>query len=175
MRLRSRIAIPPQRTEAELTTWVLGELAESFHIEREIRGSHCSGRKLRIDAVLRPIDASNWKDAEPAFGLEFKVPDQETTRDFTAWMAQAVDYTHTYWHGYGRLKVFMCPSPFVGLHDREMPGLVCRLLGQLGVGDLCQLPHRGWSLLLHDEVLWCQKDGPVKAKYWSVRSRVGHR
>ncbi|MFI7448137.1 hypothetical protein ACIBQX_11620 [Nonomuraea sp. NPDC049714] len=175
MRLRSRIAPPPAWSEAELAARVLEDLAQSFHVEREVWGSHCSGRQLRIDAVLRPIDDSQWKDDEPVFGLEFKVPDLATTRDFTAWMAQAVDYTHVYWRGYGRLKVFMCPSPFMGLHDMEMPGLVCRLLGQLGVGDLCQLPYRGWSLLLHDEVVWCQKDGPVKAKYWSIRSRVGSR
>lgn len=176
MGIRPRLPLPEHlRTELDRRDWVLEQLSQWFDFELEVPGTHCSGQRLRLDAVLMPRDSSGWKDDRPAFGVEFKLPSPGRTSDFTAWAAQSVDYTHTNWQGYGRLKVFMCPSPFVGLHQSEWPRLVVRMLGQLGVGDLCQIPYRGWALFLHDEILWDQSKGPVKSKYWSIRPRAGHR
>lgn len=174
LRSRPRLPVPDHGSEEERANWALEQLTSWFHIEREVWGAHCGGSRLRIDAVLKPRDASAWKDENPALGVEFKLP-AGSTRDYTAWAAQAVDYTHVFWQGYGRLKIFTCPSPVVPYVDGDAAWLMARLLGQLGVGDLCQVPQRGWAFMLNDHVIWCEADGPVAAKQWSVRSRVGHR
>ncbi|MEO3856150.1 hypothetical protein [Acrocarpospora sp. B8E8] len=175
LRHRPRLPIPDHATEADRATWALAYLGQWFQVEREVWGSHCSGRRVRLDAILRPRDSSSWKDEDPAFGVEFKLAHSGSTRDFTAWAAQAVDYTHVYWHGYGRLRIFTCPSPFVVLAERDGGDLMARMLGQLGVGELSPIQRRGWSLLLNDHVVWCESDGPVAAKQWSIKSKVGSR
>lgn len=175
LRFRPRLPIPVHKTE-ERAEWALSYLGQWFHVDREVWGAHCGGRRLRIDAVMKPRDASAWKDDAPVFGVEFKLTTAGSdTREFTSWVAQAVDYTHVYWQGYGRLKIFTCPSPFVALAERDGGDLMARMLGQLGVGELSPIQHRGWALLLNDHVVWCEADGPVAAKQWSIRSRVGSR
>ena len=86
------------------------------------------------------------------------------TKNFTAWAAQAVDYTHVDWDGIGRLIVFTCPSPTSPFKVSE-PGidaafLMSRLLWQLNVGELAnpcsvnassprphrsEYPYAGWT------------------------------
>ncbi|GAB3861552.1 hypothetical protein ACFPIJ_11875 [Dactylosporangium cerinum] len=97
VRYNRRLPMPRFANEAELAERVLGILSPHFEIETEVDGRHCSGRQLRIDAVLRPRDPSDWKDDRPAFGVEFKLASQgpSSTAKFTQWARQAVDYTHT--------------------------------------------------------------------------------
>ncbi|MFC9330804.1 hypothetical protein [Kitasatospora sp. NPDC057015] len=91
---------------------VLDILAAHFHIEREVPGRYPTGEAVRIDAVLRPIDPAGWFDAEPILGVEFKFPENiHSFGDFGAQIAQAADYTHCTFGPYGRLAVFLCPSP----------------------------------------------------------------
>jgi hypothetical protein len=40
------------RNETELAQWAYQQLDPFFIIHREIRGTHCTGRRLRIDAIL---------------------------------------------------------------------------------------------------------------------------
>lgn len=83
-------------SETELAEWALGQLDPYFTIHPQVQGVHCSGRRMRIDAILRPRDASGWTDPDPAFGVEFKNPvTLDSTKAYTKWAAQAVDYTHT--------------------------------------------------------------------------------
>jgi hypothetical protein len=62
----------------------------------------CPGPRNRPRSpTIRP-----WTDPNPAFGVEFKNPAAATgTKSHTKWAAQAVDYTHTDWDGYGRLLI----------------------------------------------------------------------
>lgn len=110
----------PERfgSEADLAEYVLGVLNEWFEIEREVGGRYWTGEAARLDAVLRPRDPAPWFDDEPAFGVEFKLPPKSyDTRAYFAWAAQAVDYTHCDWRGYGRLQIFLCPSPFMEFYQ----------------------------------------------------------
>jgi len=71
---------------------------------------------MQIDAVLRPRDTTPWKDENPAFGVAFKLPGQNVgDAGYFQWAAQAVDYTHAEWKGYGRLQVFVCPTPAIAV------------------------------------------------------------
>lgn len=62
-------------TEADLAERVIERLEPWFWVEREVVGQHCSGRSLRVDAVIRPRNSENWRNPTVAFGLEFKKPD----------------------------------------------------------------------------------------------------
>jgi hypothetical protein len=167
-----------RESEQDLADRVLAELSEWFHIDREVAGSHYRGRRLRLDAVLRPHDPSLWKDDDPFFGVEFKLCGTQKfqdTKDFTSWSAQAVDYTHVDWDGYGYMKVFMCPSASRYFSDRTA-AVMSRLLWQLGVGELAHLVGEGWTLLAQgDHALWSQRRGVFEAKRWSLLPKAGSR
>ena len=53
-----------------------------------------------------------WFDYAPVLGVEFKPVDAAAEhRDDVAAIRQAVDYSYCEFDGYGRLGVFLCPSP----------------------------------------------------------------
>jgi hypothetical protein len=162
-------------SEADPAEWVCQQLDPFFMIRRQVRGAHCSGRRLRIDAIMRPRDRSGWTDPDPAFGVEFKNPAAATgTKSYTQWAAQAVDYTHTDWEGYGRLLIATRPP----VTERVLGGvsaewLLVRVLGQLGVGELGISPAQGWTLRLSGNRVWSQNSGPRLR--WSIKPKQGSR
>ena len=115
MRYEQKALLPAPGTfgdEAELASFVLSKLDQWFHIEEQVRGQYWTGEKTRIDAVLKPRDPEPWRDDNPAFGVEFKnLTSNSSVADRYGWVAQAVGYTHCQWQGYGRLAIFLCPSP----------------------------------------------------------------
>ena len=136
------------------------------------------------------------KDELPVFAVEFKLPlafhtseGWGSTKDFTSWAAQAVDYANSTWDGppKQRLRVFTCPSvtaPFerIGPGDPTQPTLtdpaffVPRFLWQLGVGELAKLEGDGWTLLGQgNHVLWSQRRGVADAKRWGLTPKAGNR
>lgn len=174
--------LPPHTNERELADAVLSQLAPTFDYQREVYGTHCEGKRLRIDAVAWPRNPSEWKDEQPAFGIEFKATQLMNfdMRNFTRWMAQAVDYTHVDWDGYGRLRVFTCPSPVQELQMNESEinagYVVTRLLWHLGVGELTNLQKEGWTLLGQGQhLLWSESHGVHEAKRWSIKPKSGSR
>jgi hypothetical protein len=68
---------------------------------------------VRLDAVLRPRDPGPWFDDEPVFGVEFKLPSYGGMKDDANHIRQAVDYSYCDFDGYGRIGIFLCPSPVV--------------------------------------------------------------
>ena len=185
------IVLPRFATEQDFATWALDELSQWFLIDREIVGEHCAGKRLRLDAVLRPRDSSGWHDEQPAFGVEFKLPrDGWNLRDHTGWIRQMIDYAHTNWIGFGRLAMFACPTLWHslpnGAGDFQANRLLASLLGQLGVGELAKLRYRvdsydgvtkvgGWSLMVHaGDVLWSEGIGPRAAKSRALARPIGH-
>lgn len=109
---------PGQYTsEGDLKGHVLSRLDQWFEIEQEVPGRHWGGDKTRIDAVLRPREPEGWGDDETAIGVEFKLPSTDTSvGKYFQWAAQAADYVNCDWRGYGRLQVFLCPSPLMMLY-----------------------------------------------------------
>ncbi|MDH6130962.1 hypothetical protein P3T37_000329 [Kitasatospora sp. MAA4] len=102
--------------ERELADNVLAVLEPHFHIQREVPGGYPSGKAVRLDAVVRPRDPAGWFDLDPVLGVEFKLPESISGyRDFGAQIAQAADYNHCAFDAYGRLTVFLCPSPVADL------------------------------------------------------------
>ncbi|MGW4270910.1 hypothetical protein ACWEGQ_00735 [Streptomyces seoulensis] len=122
MRYGQKALLPEPGTfanEKALATFVLGKLNRWFHIEEQVPGRSWTGEETRIDAVLRPREPDGWHDQEPAFGVEFKnLAPNTSTGERYSWVAQAVGYTQCQWKGYGRLGVFLCPSPLTWLLSR---------------------------------------------------------
>ncbi|MFD4996988.1 hypothetical protein [Streptomyces buecherae] len=115
MRYKQKVLPPAPGTfanESELAAFVLAKMDQWFHIEEQVQGRYWRGEQTRIDAVLKPRDPDPWFDKDPAFGVEFKnLAPNSSVSDRYGWVAQAVGYTHCEWEGYGRLGIFLCPSP----------------------------------------------------------------
>jgi hypothetical protein len=174
------------KNEAELVQRVLARLEPWFLIEEQVEGQHFTGKTLRIDAIIRPRQPELWHNPQTALGLEFKTfnsRDRETSvKDITGLAAQAIDYTHVDWPGYGQVPVFTCPSAFqwsdssrdVGDFDRG--GQMYRhLLGQLSIGELLLYWGSGLTLLLNGNPIWTERKGVIHGKHWSLKVRTGSR
>lgn len=170
-------------SEAVLAEAVLNRLDRHFHVRREWPGTHCSGRRMRIDAVIRPRDGSAWKDDVVTFGVEFKLPGPDAgTRAYTRWIAQAIDYTHVNWDGLGRLTILTCPGPALWLDRIQQDpardpttSLARRLTGQLGLGELVLRWYQGLTIAINGEHIWSERHGVVRGRTWTVRPKTGSR
>lgn len=170
--------------EDDLASRVLDRLRPHFVVAREVWGTHCSGRRVRIDAVIKPRHHLEWKDHAVAFGVEFKMPPRGAgTRAYTGWLAQAVDYAHVKWDGLGRrLLIFACPGVTTWLDERRVTdphdptsGLAKRIAGQLGIGELVLRWSYGLTFVWNDEHVWSERYGVVRGKQWALRPKVGSR
>lgn len=180
------------QSERELADRVLERLEPWFLIQREVRGVHCSGKRLRVDAMIRPRDADRWRDPDVAFGVEFKLPRPDAgTYAYTGWVAQAVSYTHVDWQGYGRRVILTCPGASAWLDKppghatdfrRDLPveynrehEIAKRLMGQLDVGELVLRWGHGLSILVNGERMWSERRGVGRGRTWRLRPRSGSR
>ncbi|KUL59647.1 hypothetical protein ADL32_18935 [Streptomyces albidoflavus] len=173
------------KSERELSLRVLTRLAPWFHIEEQVPGEHCSGKSLRIDAIIRPRRAELWRNPDVALGLEFKAFNAGgdiSTHEVTGLAAQAIDYTHVTWRNYGRVPVFTCPGALqwfggarsVERHDRGAQ-MYQHLLGQLGVGELVLYWGKGLTLQLNSHSIWSERGGIERGKQWGLSVRTGAR
>jgi hypothetical protein len=171
--------------EAALAQAVLTRLEPWFHVTTEVRGRHPLGATCRIDAVLLPRNPHDWKRKDVALGIEFKALDAREAwgrADLTAWVAQAIDYAYVDWDHWGKLPIFMCPSPLAGA-DRLADGPIEAvesfahgLLGQYGIGFLADYERPGLSLVLQERHrIWSERHGVEHGRHWALRPRVGHR
>lgn len=147
-------------TETELRNAVLNAVLNAVApwfevLQLEVPGTHWSGKRLRLDAVLRPRNSEAWFDDAPVFGVEFK-KQQLLTKDVTRLCAQAVDYAQTAWDSYGRLSVFCCPPPTASVYAGVSPFFLTRLLGQFNVGEFGLSAYHGWSMRLSGHPVWSE-------------------
>lgn len=179
---RLPLPLPANASERVLADSVLSSLSQWFHVETEVQGTHCTGKRLRLDAVLKPLDLKDWKDESPAVGLEFKANDPvvRSVKGFTTWIAQAIDYAHTVWDGHGRIPVFVSPFLLSGFHGSpaadEFGPVMARVLWRLGVGELALVRYHGWTLFAEgNHVLWSERRGVRHGRFWSLNQRTGSR
>ena len=156
---------------------VLKQLTNDFYVDEQVYGTHFSGARLRIDAVLKPKDTSKWKNPDVCFGIEFKLEEKlKDTKDKTLWIKQCIDYANTKWDGYGYIYVFSCPSIFDKLEYtvQDKSWLWNRILSNLGVGRLDNHKNYGWTFFLQDtHRIWSQKGGVASGKNWTLKRKFG--
>lgn len=170
-------------SEKDIKLQVIHSLKDNFIFFPEVKGTHFTNKRLAIDYVIKPTDTLGWKNKNVAFGLEFKdVPSLDKkgdTNDFTKWIAQCVDYSHTYWDDFGYLYVLTCPgistSKFVNAADKDR--ITARIVGHLGIGELRLNPHHGWTIYLQEQHrIWSEKGGVTsEGKKWSLERKFGSR
>ncbi len=169
-----------RRNEKTLAQQYLNELEPHFHIAREVQGRHFSGKRLRVDAVLRPKVTAEWKCQDVAFAIEFKDTErfrQQSfdTKDYTKWLAQCVDYANTEWENFGYLYVFSCPSLIDGANIADEM-FVRNFMGQLGIGEIKNLKNYGLSILLHGHHrIWSASQGVEFGKHYTLKKQFGSR
>lgn len=169
-------------TEALLKANYLSELEPHFYIKQEACGTHFSGKRLRLDAVLKPKLTLNWKNPNVAFGIEFKDTERFSksydTKNLTKWLAQCIDYSNTSWDDFGYLYIFCCPSLVDEISDSAFQNLmfIRNLMGQMGIGEIKSLPLYGLSILLHGHHrIWSIKKGVEYGKSYTLVKRFGSR
>lgn len=163
------------RDEDELADKVLARLSPWFDVSREVDGTFCDGtRRLRIDAVVRskPVCPPH---RDVTFGIEFKKPENaDGLKYFTGWAAQAIDYTHVDWDGFGRLLVFTCPPVLDNFEAFGRVDVLERVMGQLGVGQLGLFSGYGLMFTLNGHRIWSEREGFMR-KNWSLKRKTGSR
>jgi len=160
--------------EKQIVDYWVKRLSKHFYIEQEVTGKHFSGKNLRIDAIIRPKDTTNWANKDIAFGVEFKdiefFKSDFDTKNYTKWMKQCVDYANTYFEGYGYLYILICPS-----RTPEKYSFSLHLLSQLGVGQIVDSEYLGVTIMLNQtHKIWSEKNGVMEGKRWKLERKFGN-
>lgn len=173
--------------ERDVAGETLERLSPYFHIKEEVEGRHFSGKSVRIDAIVTPREPSEWKGDSVCFGVEFKdfnnFGTSFDTKDYTRWWAQAFDYAHSSFDGYGFVHVFPynCMSRFASNVGTDVAMFFSKFLGQVGIGELRPSPQafrgkRSLEFVMHwDHILWCESRGVKQGRYWSMKRKFGSR
>lgn len=167
-------------SEDSLRDEYLEILDKDFLCEKEVLGTHFSGKRMRIDAVIKPREPELWKNQDVAFGIEFKddfmLDRTFDTVNFTKWLAQCMDYSHTEFDGYGYIFIFVCPELVSRVALGREHHFLVNLMSQLGIGELKEHKRHGLSLMLsQDHRMWSEKKGVESGKRWKLERKFGRR
>lgn len=166
--------------ESNIKRDVLGRLSKHFNIYQEVWGTHWSGKRMRIDAIITPKDTSRWKTKSPRFGIEFKNfrgfnPSMDM-KDYTKWWSQCHDYAETNFDGHGYVVLFS----YNGFsHYRKRAGnrttaaFAVRFWGRLNVGEIT--PEDLTFVMNGTNKIWSESRGVIDGARISVEPRHGSR
>jgi hypothetical protein len=186
--------------EAALAHQALAALKPHFRIYPEVWGTHPTGKRLRIDAILQPRDPSPWSRSDIALGVEFKAPtDRDAGRrdrkENAKIISQCIDYSLTTWDGIGPVPIFFCPGfseirgvesdrDYFGLDDWDyntgfthgIGFLMAAVMGQNNVGELIKSDHLGWACIINGtHRIWSERYGVGEGKRNKLLRQVGSR
>jgi hypothetical protein len=165
-------------SESDAVNELVNVFSPHFYIEREVKGVHFSGRRLRLDLLLRPIRSNEWKNPNTAFGIEVKLPHNERGwGDCSRHFAQACDYANTSWDGVGFVPVFCWPNfmPERMSQAFDDEGFFHRVAGQMNIGFVYEAPYHGVGLSLCGHCIWNQCSGVCEGRFWGLKHKVGSR
>jgi hypothetical protein len=154
--------------EKDISQDLLKRLEKYFLVYREVKGTHWTGKSVRLDAVLQPKESLGFADSNCFLGLELK-RGFDGVGEITKQISQAVDYANSDFGQFGRMYVFCFPDPSDGNWSRQTT-FFDRLLGQLGVGFLSD--RNGLLLRLKGHNLWSEAVG-VQERNWTLKRKFG--
>lgn len=186
--------------EALLAERTLTSLSSHFLITEQVVGTHPTGKRLRIDAILRPRDPSPWSRSDIALGVEFKAPtdrpaERRDRKENCKIISQCIDYSLVDWDAFGQVPIFFCPG-FAEIRsacDRDNDPFFCDkdyaegfkhgigflmagVMGQNNVGELVHSHHLGWAFLINGQHrIWSQKYGLGEGARNKLIRQVGSR
>lgn len=136
---------------------LLGEdLACDFDIDKNVTGTHISGKTAILDWVLKPKDKAGWKNPNVVLGIDFMLnSEMPTTENHTEWAKERILDAYTKWDGYGNLPVFLGPNneQFFDSIDRNIQDLLyAYMIGYCSI-------KRGFQMFRSKRTVWCQRFG----------------
>lgn len=163
-------------TEQEFSTQTIERLRPYFDIRHEWWGT-CFGKRVRIDALLKPNDLTEWKNKDIILGVEFKRIDDNLK--YKA-VAQCIDYSYAEWDGLGRIPIFLCPGiPGNNLSHIERQKYyypIAQLLCQFNVGELLETKHGLTLQMAGANKIWSERrSGVFGCKTWNFKPKSGSR
>ena len=166
--------------EKQFAKKVLQRLSKHFVIHEQAHGTHWSGRRLRIDAIIRPRDLSGWKGECPRFGVEFKnyhgFSPSIDIKDYSKWWAQCHDYAETDFDGHGYVYIFSYNgfSHYTArTANKAGAAFAVRFWGRLGVGEI--RPDDLMFVINGTNKVWSESRGVIDGARISMERRFGSR
>jgi len=155
------------KDEEEYANDFFNRISNYFHVKREVWGTHWSGKKVRIDGLIKPKDNSGWKNKNIIFGVEVKYPSQlDSYGDFSQYISQAIDYSQTTWGDRGYLSILLKPpvyDTFTKRHDRFLEtsrvsfwleGFLNSLLCKFNIGEINENKYYGLEFKRGNSPIW---------------------
>ncbi len=101
-RLKAEAALKPHALLCEKTLQkvLVARLTPYFTVSEEVKGTHISGKRLRIDMVLKP-QGPGWANPNVSFGVELKA----RYCNHADLLAQCIDYNYTTWEGHSDMII----------------------------------------------------------------------
>lgn len=162
-------------TEKEFSEHILCRLSTDFWIDREVTGTHFTGRKMRIDAIISPKKSFDWKNQSIAFGIEFKKHHEHISpRVISGMIKQGYDYMHCEFGRFGKVPILLCPltsEKWNYAMSTEQSRFVKRVLGDFMIGEITDT-YRGLSIVFKENhVIWDESSGVLFGKTWDFKIR----
>lgn len=189
--------------ESELAQQVTAALQAHFTIYQQVRGTHPTGKRLRIDAIAVPHYREQWSRPDIALGIEFKAPanrpeQKRERKDNAKIISQCIDYSLVDWDGFGKLPIFFCPgfTEIRLLEDRDsfnatanysdgfkhgVGYMMAAVMGQNNVGELLHTSSTGWTFVINGHHrIWLERSlygsgGVHEGSYNKLLRKVGSR
>lgn len=166
--------------ESDVKRSVLLRLSSHFHVYEEVWGTHWSGKRVRIDAIITPIDDSDWKTKSPRLGIEFKnfraFSGCFDLKNYSKWWGQCHDYAETNFDGHGYVPVFSY-NGFSHYESRlknpTASAFAVRFWGRLGVGEL--RPEELMFVMNGTNKIWSERRGVIDGRRISMERKFGSR
>lgn len=167
--------------ESDLKRGVIDRLSKHFVVHEEVWGTHWSGKRIRIDAIITPRDDSEWKTRSPKIGIEFKnfrkFNPSFDMKDYTRWWVQCHDYAETNFDGHGYVYVFS----YNGFHHYKQrsagretaAAFAVRFWGRLGVGEI--QPDDLLFVMNGTNKIWSESRGVIDGRRMSMDRKFGSR
>lgn len=166
--------------ESDIKRSVLSRLSSHFRVFEEVWGTHWSGKRMRIDAILTPLDDSMWKTKSPRLGVEFKnfraFSGGFDLKDYSKWWGQCHDYAETNFDGHGYVPVFSYNgfSHYAArLKNEVASAFAVRFWGRLGVGEL--RPEELMFVMNGSNKIWSERRGVIDGSRISMERKFGSR
>jgi hypothetical protein len=160
--------------ERDIVNRIRLRLIPYFYIESEQWGTHWSGKRLRIDMIIRPRIVDGWKRSDIMFGVECKKYGEETGKT-TRHFSQCVAYSDTIFDcaGGSLIPILSAPSFIPSRIDVSTRSWLERFAGQLNVGELKCSKFQGVHIHHTGHLIWGEKTGVYEGRRWSLCKRIG--
>jgi hypothetical protein len=162
--------------EAMVSSKLLDRLSFNFNIKEQVNGTHFSGNRMRIDAIIEPKNRTGWANEDVVFGVEIKRGSGDTG-EYCKHFCQSVDYANSHFDEYGHVFILCYPNYFPGQSQGRV--FFDRIAGRLGIGFI---DHRAWSdgtdelsIIINGHTIWSESNGVCEGSRWKLKRKFGSR